>query len=157
MASVDRGQSEGDPIMKRRLFNLTDNFGLLLMPAMVLLILSCTSGCEKPQAPAPNLAPAPAPGQAPPSATGPAQMTQQTQAWIRVHQGSPQLVKQAIEDYADLLGKKHPKEFRVTIAKHPSGYLVVNFPDGIPPYALVNLIGWLNQPPEIKGVTGAAG
>jgi hypothetical protein len=91
------------------------------------------------------------PPAAPPSAARTAH------GWICVHNGTPELLQQAIEDYASNLKKLKPKEFRVRVARHPAGFLAVMFPDGVPPYDLVNLIGWLNQPPGMEAVSGAVG
>lgn len=81
------------------------------------------------------------------------------QGWICVYEGTSELVQQGIKDYLDNLGPANlnPKDFHVNIAKHPAGFLAVTFPDGIPPYDLINLIGWFNQPPETQGVSGAVG
>ena len=84
-------------------------------------------------------------------------MTKPAQAWICVHKGTPDLVRQAITAYANNFKKMTPRAFRVSVAEHPSGFLAVTFPDGAPPYDVVNLIGWLNQPPDFKEVSGAVG
>jgi len=84
-------------------------------------------------------------------------VTKAAQGWILVKNGSPELVRKAVEEHADFFGKVRPKEFRVALKSHPSGFLAVTFPDGIPPYNLVNLIGWLDQPVDIDQVSGAVG
>ncbi|MEZ6086795.1 MAG: hypothetical protein R3C05_01930 [Pirellulaceae bacterium] len=53
--------------------------------------------------------------------------------------------------------KDVPKEFRVTIAATPAAALLLDSRMGAPPYDIVNLIGWLNDPPEIEGVSGREG
>ncbi len=79
------------------------------------------------------------------------------QGTILVQNGTPELLRKAIEAYVGLSGRDVPKEFRVTFATHASGSMVVRFPDGAMPYEFVNLIGWLNDPPEICGVSDARG
>ena len=106
-------------------------------------LLSFLFGCGKQEATRP--------------AAPPASAVKSAQGWICVHKGTPELAQQAIKAYADNFNKVQPKDFQVNIAEHPAGFLAITFPDGVPPYDLINLIGWLNQPPEIKGVSGAAG
>jgi hypothetical protein len=112
----------------------------------ILIAMSCTAmlfgGCGKPKREQANPSP---------------EVPKAAHDWILIQEGTPELVRQAIQSYAGISRKVKPKDFRITVAKHPSGFLSVTFPDGLPPYDIVNLIGWLNQPPEVKRVRGAVG
>ncbi len=76
---------------------------------------------------------------------------------ILVQNGTVELVLKAIESHAGLDAKEVPKQFRITIANESNGGVLVRFPDGAPPYDIVNLISWLNNPPGIQGVSSAKG
>lgn len=76
---------------------------------------------------------------------------------ILVENGSPELVLDTIKTHTELFGKEAPRQFRVTIAKGSNGSIIVQFPDGAPPYDIVNLINWLDAPPDIARVSGAKG
>lgn len=110
---------------------------------IIMSLFSLLFGCRKQESSPP--------AESPPSAV------KSAQGWICVHKGTPELARAAINAYADNFKKVTPREFRVNIVEHQAGFLVVTFPDGISPYDFVNLIGWLNQPPETKGVSGTAG
>ena len=110
----------------------------------IMSLLSCLlGGCGEEEAGRPASSSTPPPA----SAAG----------WIRVDNGTPELIKRAVVAHAESFRKVKPQRFRVSVAKHPSGFFVVTFPDGVRPYDLVNLIGWLDQPPDITGVSGATG
>ncbi|MCY2928217.1 MAG: hypothetical protein NTV86_01740 [Planctomycetota bacterium] len=112
----------------------------------ILIAMSCTvilfGGCGKPEENRPNPSP---------------EVHKMGQDWILVQQGKPELVEKAIQNYASNCRNEKLKGFRISVVKHPSGFVAVTFPDGLPPYDIVNLIGWLNQPSEVKGIRGAVG
>ncbi len=77
--------------------------------------------------------------------------------WIRVTSGSPEQIKRAIIEHTERTKSVKPQVFRIVILKQPSGFSAVTFPDGITPWDFVNLVGWLNHPPNNTGVSGATG
>lgn len=75
---------------------------------------------------------------------------------ILIRTGTPKLVRDAILSHASLVGKEFPHQVCIAVTEESCG-IVVRFPNGAPPYEIVNLIGWLNDPPEIDGVSQAKG
>jgi hypothetical protein len=76
---------------------------------------------------------------------------------ICVYAGSPKRIEQAIKSYIENIPMDKPHDFRVSVIKHKSGFSLVGFPDGIPTYDLINLILWLNNPPDMPDISKAIG
>ena len=74
-----------------------------------------------------------------------------------VRQGSPRDVARAVESYGKLYPAPIPQPCTVEINRSPQGFIGLRFLNRIPTYSFLNLIGWLNQPPDITGVFGALG
>jgi len=74
-----------------------------------------------------------------------------------VREGSPQSLAQAIVAYAELGRATVPQPCTVVIAHSISGFFALRFPEQVPAYSFVNLIGWLNSPPGIAEVSSAMG
>jgi len=77
--------------------------------------------------------------------------------WIRVQSGLPESVQSAITSYGEVLAGEDSQDFPVVLSRHRDGYLVLTFPEKLPAYPFVNLIGWLGAPPGIEGVSGTTG
>lgn len=77
--------------------------------------------------------------------------------WINVRLGSPSEVQRAVESYSELSEHLECREVMAEITKIQDGTVGVTFSEHIPPYAFLNLMGWLNGPPDVEGVTSATG
>jgi hypothetical protein len=77
--------------------------------------------------------------------------------WIQIERGDPIQIRKAVSDYSSLFQGREASSFEAVIGSHVDGFFVLSFPRPIPAYNFVNLIGWLNAPPDIAGVSGARG
>jgi hypothetical protein len=77
--------------------------------------------------------------------------------WILVQRGAPDAVAQAIEAYGKLYPATVPQACTLVISRSAWGGLGIRLPDRVPTYSFVNLIGWLNRPPDMPGVASAIG
>jgi hypothetical protein len=77
--------------------------------------------------------------------------------WILVRQGSSPTLCRAVEDYGHLVKPRVPQTCTVAISRSASDFFALRFLDRIPTYNFLNLIEWLNQPPDLPAVSGALG
>jgi hypothetical protein len=76
---------------------------------------------------------------------------------MQIDHGDLAQIRKAVLDYAELSHSQEGASFEMVISNHADGFIVLTFSRPIPPYVFVNLLGWLNAPPEIAGVSGARG
>ena len=76
---------------------------------------------------------------------------------ICVYAGSPKQIERAIKSYAENIYMEKPQDFCINVVQYKSGFSLVGFPDGIPTYDLINLILWLNDPPDMPDISKAIG
>lgn len=67
------------------------------------------------------------------------------QAWIRTRAGDADGLPASVEAYSALATPVHPVTIPVEVAEHPDGFLVVDFPEGVPAHVLCNLVGWIDD------------
>ena len=77
--------------------------------------------------------------------------------WIRVQHGNSDSIILAIKNHSGISKKESPQTIRIRVVESPDGFYAISFPDGIPIYDFINLVGWLNQPPDIDTVSSATG
>jgi hypothetical protein len=78
-------------------------------------------------------------------------------AWIQVRDGHLPQIKKAVAEYAKLNPGSNPAPLEVTVYSHADGFFVLTFSGPVPTYPFVNLVGWLDDPPGVRGVSGAKG
>jgi len=77
--------------------------------------------------------------------------------WILVQDGTAERIKEAIFSHAEICGKESPRTHPVRIIPLAAGGHAVEI-DGKPhAYEFANLLGWLDQPPDVEGVSGSTG
>lgn len=76
---------------------------------------------------------------------------------IYISEGSKESIQEAIIEHTEIARKEVPREFDVKLSKLKTGGYLLEFPDGIVPYDLVNLIGWLDDPPGYSDISGSIG
>ena len=76
---------------------------------------------------------------------------------IYIEHGSLDEIRSAIVEHSELIGEELPKETSIKVSELASGSFIVEFPNGVVPYDLVNLISWLNMPPGYKSISDATG
>ncbi len=77
--------------------------------------------------------------------------------WILLQEGTANDIKVAIREYATLYEPVVPRNVEVWIRQLSTKEWAVVFPESIPPYTFTNLVGWLNEPPDMPAVSGAVG
>lgn len=80
----------------------------------------------------------------------------ESQAVIEVRNGTPSRIREEIIRYADITTPEKAGRFDVRILERGGTTLVV-LPKGFPPYSFLNLVSWLDAPPDTKDVSGATG
>ncbi len=76
---------------------------------------------------------------------------------IFVRNGSLAAVKKAIIEHSALIEEEAKVTVEVGLQKYQSGWVAISLPQGMVVYELINLIGWLNAPPGIDGVSDSIG
>lgn len=77
--------------------------------------------------------------------------------FIFVRQGSGAEVGRAVGDYFGLNEPRQPRAVRVSVSPASGGDQIVTFSRPLPPPELVNLVSWLDAPPDNPSVSGTSG
>jgi len=84
------------------------------------------------------------PASPPPPAGAPDEAPRAT-GWIRTRARPASALPASIQAHAALTTPVRPVTIEVTVAEHPDGFVVVDFPEGVPAYVLCNLVGWIDD------------
>jgi len=83
-------------------------------------------------------------------------MRPENPSWILVEGSSPETIQQAVIEHSQVTSPVVPRRHAVRILQLDSGKYGVTFDPPAPPYALTNLIGWLDDPAMNRGARRAA-
>lgn len=84
-------------------------------------------------------------------------MIKENRDWILVRGGTPKAIQKAVVEHAGVCRHEVPSTHRAAVYAIDGGDHAVRFDPPLPPYAFVNLIGWLDDPKMNKKATGAVG
>jgi len=77
--------------------------------------------------------------------------------WIRVSTGTAASIEKAVVAYSKAASRPPARNFTVVLSRDSQGFFVLTFPQPLPAHPFMNLVGWLDAPPSVAGVSGAQG